>query len=127
MINEQVYSRIIELRSELANLPFPHEDCAKIQKHLNSKYWFKPDLSSFRLNIWYVCAIEKLSQKDKASLEHQKSWMHKSFFERFPEYKSVLENIDYEESPLLVRTLELCEELRKSILCLVEDKLKSFD
>ncbi len=127
MVNEQFYSRVIKLRSELANLPFPHEDCAKIQKHLNSKYWFKPDLSSFRLNIWYVCAIEKVLQKDKASLEHKKNWLHKSFLEQFPEYKSVLENINYEESPLLVRTLELCEELRRLILRLVEDKLKSFE
>jgi hypothetical protein len=122
---DQLVGKLLRLHEKTLPRPFPYADCRKIKGNEDELYGdLIPDLNTYFYGIASPSgAVNKLLQRPKDHLLESQSWLSKSFFERWPQYKPLEPLITESNTPDLYAELMLHEKIRTTLLKLLSQLL----
>jgi hypothetical protein len=123
-MSEQAIHRLVDsLLKQDAELrrPFPYLDCRKLKREAEGQYDdLIPDLASF---FYWVSShahgVEEILNWPEARLRKARDDLAESFFEQFPQYRSLENMITPADTPDLSRDLIVHEQARRSLVELI--------
>ncbi|MGH1283874.1 YxiJ-like family protein [Bacillus toyonensis] len=111
-----IFKELQKMHSPL-HKPFPYRATAKLQRNLNSKFT-EDDCINADFNHYWMHTAGTLSyvlnENEKEISFKQIKWLEKSFFEWFPQYRSI--EIEIVKYPILYRDFMNYEKTRKLLL-----------
>jgi hypothetical protein len=121
-MNDELGQQVESLYQSRFRWPFPYRDCRLVARQCGvDTADLIPELDTFFAEIaGFSSSATKLSQRPVESLRRAQFWMSRDFFERHPSLAVCRDHIDEEHTPDLWRQMRVAEELRCSLLRLLD-------
>lgn len=116
---------LISPKSEFQS-PFPYEDCRTVLQNETDQYEeFVPDLNTYFYSIASHCmGIDKVLSWNGERLLASEKLLSRSFFQKYSKYEPLESRVTEATTPRLHQRLQLCEELRNSLVHIITMMLK---